>query len=214
MTIAARHGADLSDGAAEKLDMRATGHAGFLFRGAKTVYVDPYRLPDGSPKADAILLTHSHAGHCSFADVKKVARVDTVLVWPQETLGRFMLNQSMLLPGETKLVLGVPVTGVAAAVRNDGRHKPEAKWLGFVLEWNGVRVYHAGDADAAPGADVKADVALLPVCAGLMTPAEAVKAAKKVGAREAVPMHGGAPELVEEFRRLAAADGIDVRLVP
>ena len=47
------------------------GHSGFrLSTGRSTVYIDPYRAPEG-PKADLILITHGHYDHFSLQDVER-----------------------------------------------------------------------------------------------------------------------------------------------
>ncbi|MCK5452556.1 MAG: MBL fold metallo-hydrolase, partial [Candidatus Aenigmarchaeota archaeon] len=41
------------------------GHASVMIvSGEKTIYIDPYKVPEDSPKADIILVTHEHYDHC------------------------------------------------------------------------------------------------------------------------------------------------------
>ena len=72
-------------------------------------------------------------------------------------------------------------------------HPRAAAYLGFVVELDGQRVYHAGDTDAIPEMrEVRCDVALLPVSGTyVMTADEAVAACESLAAAMVVPMHYG-----------------------
>ena len=48
------------------------GHDSFRIDGKATIYVDPWNLSAGAPKADLILITHDHYDHCSPDDVANV----------------------------------------------------------------------------------------------------------------------------------------------
>jgi L-ascorbate metabolism protein UlaG (beta-lactamase superfamily) len=73
------------------------------------------------------------------------------------------------------------------------------------MEMDGHRVYHAGDSDHIPEmADIKTDVALLPVSGTyVMTAVEAIEAAKTLNPKLAIPMHFGTivgdRSMAEEF---------------
>ena len=60
-----------------------------------------------------------------------------------------------------------------------GYRPADGEWLGFVIEMDGVRIYHAGDTDFIPEMkDFTVDIALLPVSGTyVMTAEQAVKAA-------------------------------------
>jgi L-ascorbate metabolism protein UlaG (beta-lactamase superfamily) len=62
------------------------------------------------------------------------------------------------------------------------------------VEIEGVKVYHAGDADFIPEMkDFEVDIALLPVSGTyVMTADQAVKAALAINPKLAIPMHYGA----------------------
>jgi L-ascorbate metabolism protein UlaG (beta-lactamase superfamily) len=105
---------------------------------------------------------------------------------------------------------------------------------GYVVEVDGVRVYHAGDTLAWVGLagvlrDLRVDVALLPIngrdaereaagIVGNMDHREAVELAAEVGCRTLVPMHFGMfasntvdPEIAVAYARSARPD-LEVRL--
>jgi L-ascorbate metabolism protein UlaG (beta-lactamase superfamily) len=180
------------------------GHAGFRIelRGA-TLYVDPYRVPDGMPPADAILITHGHYDHFSPQDVERLSHDRTWLVAPASVAERAAGRVVSIAPGEVlelEHLHGVDVAAVAAYNTSkrdsEGRvfHPREAGWVGFDLNLRGERLYHAGDTDVIPEMDavVGADVALLPVSGKyVMTADEAVEAARRIQPRVAVPMNWG-----------------------
>ena len=42
------------------------GHASFRIEDGKSqIYIDPWKLPAGSPKASVVLVTHGHSDHCA-----------------------------------------------------------------------------------------------------------------------------------------------------
>lgn len=194
------------------------GRSGFLIRKGDSpdfrIYIDPYSLPPGLPVATIVLLTHNHPDHCSVPDVDKISKPETIVVGPADCVCRFRLNQLPLHPGQTKSVLGIPVTGVWAYTLQGTSHPKTSQWLGFVLELEGLRIYHAGDTDRVPElAGLRADVALLPV-SGVLGVEEAVQLARQAGARMAVPMHfeASSNSQAEEFMRLAGEIGIGTHL--
>ena len=70
----------------------------------------------------------------------------------------------------------------------------KSQWVGFILQVDGVSIYHAGDTDSIPEmGEWKVDVALLPVSGTyVMTAEEAAQAAQVIGPKVAIPMHYGA----------------------
>ena len=77
---------------------------------------------------------------------------------------------------------------------NKDFHPNANVWLWFIVEFNGVRLYHAGDTDhIAEMNDFKLNIALLPISGTyVMTAGESVEAAISIGPKLAIPMHIGA----------------------
>ena len=200
------------------------GHDTFRLDGSSTIYIDPWKLPAGARPADLILVTHDHFDHFSAADIASIGSARTTLIGPaavtDQTSG---LTTVTLAPGEAATVGGVTVTAVPAynldKFRGPGEpyHPREAGYLGYVVEMDGLRVYHAGDTDAIPEmSDVRCDVALLPVGGTYtMTADEAAAACDALGAATAVPMHFadivGSQADAERFRELC---GTPVTILP
>ena len=151
------------------------GHAGFRIRAGRAfVYIDPYRVPEGSPPADLILITHGHYDHFSPQDVERLSTKRTWLVGPAAVAERVSGQVHSIAPGESlddELVRGVHVGAVAAYNTSkrdpDGKvfHPRDAGWVGYEVNVWGERLYHSGDTDVIPEMDrvTGVDVALLPV---------------------------------------------------
>jgi L-ascorbate metabolism protein UlaG (beta-lactamase superfamily) len=203
------------------------GHAGFRIRvGRAFVYIDPYRVPEGSPPADLILVTHGHYDHFSPQDVERLSTDRTWLVGPAAVAERVSGQVHSIAPGELledELVRGVHVAAVAAYNTSkrgpDGRvfHPREAGWVGYELNLRGERLYHSGDTDVIPEMDsvTGVDVALLPVSGVyVMTSQEAAEAARRIQPRVAIPMHWGSHiGTVEDARDFAEKATVEVRVL-
>jgi L-ascorbate metabolism protein UlaG (beta-lactamase superfamily) len=192
------------------------GHDTFRIDGKVVVYVDPYQLPDGLPKADVILITHDHFDHLSPADVAKIHKAGTVVVAPKEVAGKLPVTVEVIAAGETKTVAGITVKAVPAYNTNKTFHPQKDGKVGFIITAEGVTYYHAGDTDLIPEmTGLAPDVALLPVSGTyVMTADEAAKAALKIKPKVAVPMHYGAivgsEADAQRFAKLLEGSGIQV----
>jgi L-ascorbate metabolism protein UlaG (beta-lactamase superfamily) len=203
------------------------GHSGFRLRvGRSVVYIDPYRVPGGSPPADLILVTHGHYDHFSPQDVERLSTRDTWLVGPAAVAERVAGRVLSIAPGgqlEDELVRGVHVAAISAynTSKRDGEgrafHPRDAGWVGYELNVRGERLYHAGDTDVIPEMDGVSgvDVALLPVSGVyVMTAHEAAEAARRIQPRVAVPMHWGEHIGTEaDARAFAERAPVEVRIL-
>jgi L-ascorbate metabolism protein UlaG (beta-lactamase superfamily) len=203
------------------------GHSGFRIRAGKAcIYIDPYRVPEGSPPADLILITHGHYDHFSPQDVERLSTKRTWLVGPAAVAERVSGQVHSIAPGELledELVRGVHVGAVAAYNTSkrgpDGNvfHPRDAGWVGYEINLWGERLYHSGDTDVIPEMDrlTGVDVALLPVSGiYVMTAQEAAEAARRIQPRVAVPMHWGSHIGTEEDARAFADKApVDVRIL-
>lgn len=169
------------------------GHDGFRIEGSKTIYIDPFQISSG-PEADLILITHEHFDHCSPDDVAKIQKADTIILTEKDSVAKLSGDVRVMQAGESVTLDDVTIEAVAS-YNTDKDFHPEANgWLGFIVEMDGVRVYHAGDTDVIPEmTSFNVDIALLPVSGTyVMTADQAVKAALDVNPKLAIPMHYGA----------------------
>ena len=200
------------------------GHDSFRLDGSSTVYIDPWKLAADAPPADLILITHDHYDHFSPDDIARLSTPRTTLIGPASVTAQVDGVAAVTLSaGETATVGGVTVTGVPAynidKFRQPGEvfHPRAAGGLGYIVELDGRRIYHAGDTDAIPEMrDVRCDVALLPVSGTyVMTAAEAAEACRMISAAAAVPMHyGDIVGTAADAARFEGLCGIPVRVLP
>lgn len=193
-------------------DLHWIGHSSFRLDEPVIIYIDPWRLPPDSPKADLILVSHEHHDHCSPDDVDRVRTDETTLIANPSAAQKLPPPLTTLRAGESIEIAGVRVEAVPAYNIGKKFHPREAGHLGFILTLGEERLYYAGDADFIPEMEaVECDVALLPVSGTyVMTAEEAAKAAQAIKPKVAVPMHYGAGvvgtvEDAQTFERLASA---------
>lgn len=169
------------------------GHDAFRIDAEKVLYFDPYQISTG-PKADLILVSHDHFDHCSPEDIAKIQRPDTVIVTEKDCAKKLKGDVRILKVGETLVESGIMVEAVPSYNTDKDFHPRKNGWLGFIVEVEGVRIYHAGDSDFIQEMkDFQVDIALLPVSGTyVMTADQAVKAAMAIQPKLAIPMHYGA----------------------
>ncbi len=168
-------------------------HAGFKIKGSKVVYIDPYDIPKGSglEKADYILVTHDHFDHLDLSSIHELSTSNTTVIVPCGCVIEGYRTCELELGKETNLD-GILVRCVPAYNIDKSFH-PKGKGVGWILEMDGIRIYHAGDTDFIPEMrEVEVDVALIPVGGTYtMDLKDAKKAIKEIKAEKIVPMHFG-----------------------
>ncbi|MGE5042416.1 MAG: MBL fold metallo-hydrolase [Candidatus Levyibacteriota bacterium] len=179
------------------------GNAGFSFvdkSGKRIYYIDPYHLPHKDlPKADIIFITHAHPDHLSEGDIDKLLKEDTVVVATPDSLETLKITQKKfpVEPNNYYDIGGFKFQTVPAYNLKPERlsfHPKENKWVGYVFELNGKKIYHAGDTDFIPEmrefSKWHLDVAMLPMGGHYtMDVVEMIEAAKAIQAKTVIPMH-------------------------
>ncbi len=169
------------------------GHDGFRIDTGKTIYFDPYQI-EGGPEADLILVSHDHFDHCSPEDVAKIQGKKTVIVTEKDSAKKLSGDVRVIKPGDSLTIDGVKIEAVPSYNTDKDFHPKGNNWLGFLVEIDGVKVYHTGDADFIPEMnDLEVDIAFIPVSGTyVMTSEQAVQAARAINPKVAIPMHYGA----------------------
>ncbi len=166
-------------------------HAGFMIKGSVVIYIDPYGINRELEKADLILITHDHFDHMDLKSIRLLSKEDTVMVHPSGCIVEGYESCPLSI-GEGRNVKGIEVKAVPAYNVNKPYHK-KGEVVGYVLNVDGVRIYHAGDTDRIPEMKgIEVDVALLPIGGTYtMDVKEAIEVTKDVKAKVFVPMHYG-----------------------
>ncbi len=172
------------------------GSACVRIAGSRVIYIDPADPVKiaSAPKADLILVTHSHPDHFSPAALDRLRTPSTWIVTvadcARQLEGRPRVK--VVSPGEKLSVAGVTIEAVPAYTTVSPVHARARGWVGFVLTVDGVRVYHSGDTSYIP--EMKAlrdiDIAFFTVRPPYqMSGSEMVAAAEAIRPRVAIPIH-------------------------
>lgn len=193
------------------------GHASFRINGGKTIYIDPWKLPDGvGGDGDIVLVTHDHYDHCNPEDIKKALAPSGELVVAECCREMLPKANQYVLPYMNINVMGINIYVTAAYNTSKKFHLREYGHVGYIINLDGVSIYNTGDTDAFPHMrDLSCDIVILPVSGTyVMTPAEAVDACNMLHPKVAIPMHWGDPDVVgtisdaERFSRLAPCETV------
>lgn len=198
--------------------------AGYLWQGdGRTIYIDPWDVPEDQPPADVIFITHAHFDHYSPDDLGRLSREQTVLVAPHDIARELSGEVVAVAPGDVVEAGGVKTQVVPAYNVVEDRldaHPKSNNWVGYILRLGDRDYFHAGDTDHLPELEeVRADVTFLPIGGSgfTMDAREAGALARTISPEVAVPMHyGGHVEgcgLVSDadvFRREAAPVHVEV----
>jgi L-ascorbate 6-phosphate lactonase len=208
-----------------RLGLAWLGGAGFVFKTAsgRVVAVDPY-LSDSldsyyswkrlalSPipmapselRADLVLATHAHEDHLDPETVPELVRTSRAIIAGPATCVEAMRSWGVpeeriveINRGERRQIAGIDVAAVLAHhVSPAGAQTPDA--VGYVLDLDGIVVYHTGDSLYHPDLPQQARSFrphLLLVCIngqyGNMNPEEAARLAREIEPAAVVPMHWG-----------------------
>lgn len=213
----------------KNLEIERLNHAAFKIKGGgKVIYFDPFKIPAGDiEKADIVFVSHEHFDHCSPDDLKKIVGAETVVVaisaCKDNLSGLDVKEIKYVKPGDGLEIQGIKIEVVPAYNLNKFRspgvpfHPKEDGKVGFIVEIDGTRIYHAGDTDGIPEMEnlQNIDVALLPISGiYVMTVEEAVAAAEVIKPKLVVPMHYG--DIVgtsEDAQRFKELSSVSVEII-
>ncbi|MFX1533292.1 MAG: MBL fold metallo-hydrolase [Promethearchaeota archaeon] len=201
------------------ITFRWLGHDGFqLKKAGKIIYIDVFQLTQTDlEKADVVIATHEHGDHFSQNDIAKVVDPQkTTLITTKQaeemTKAMKVKEVKIVKPGDSLTLHNFTFEFVPAYNINKFRdpekgipfHPKEDQKIGVIIDFEGTRVYHAGDTDHIPEMKTfKTDIALLPVSGTyVMTAEEAVEAVESLKAASdlklVIPMHYGSGVVGDE----------------
>jgi L-ascorbate metabolism protein UlaG (beta-lactamase superfamily) len=190
----------------------------------KFIYIDPFQLTEPE-KATMILITHSHFDHFSIEEISKVANHDTRIYAPKECCDKLksqgFKNIVEVVPGQSLTYEGINIETVSAYNTIKNNHPRDKKWVGYVLNLGGIKIYHPGDTNRIPEMQtITCDIAFMPLgqTYTMQNVQEAADAITDVKAKVAIPFHYGIYEGAEDnalqFKQLLTNKAITIIKVP
>ena len=191
----------------------------------KHIYVDPVGdfAWEKMPKADAVLITHSHYDHFEMATVEKIADEKCAILCDKTSAEAFEHDCTTMLPGGVAEPFeGLSVRAVAAYNISEGHtdfHPKSREDCGYVLTLGGTTIYIAGDTE--DNDDVLSlqgiDIVFLPVNQPYtMTVEQASRVVKAIKPTIFYPYHYGQVEEKTDIEALkSAVEGVtEIRVFP
>ena len=175
------------------------------------VYVDPLEIKGKQGDADLILITHSHYDHFSMADIAALRKDSTRFVVPSSMKGDMekngfdMTEYLCMEAGDRISAAGIYISAVPAYNKLKPFHPRRNRWLGYVIDVDGMRIYAAGDTDALKeNTSISCDIALVPIGGTYtMNPKEAAAFINEIKPGTVIPTHYGSivgkPSDADEF---------------
>lgn len=191
---------DLVKTSAGDLEITFIGHGTlmFIFQ-KKVVHVDPWgKLADypALPKADLILVTHSHGDHLDPDAIAAVSTEKTVRVFARDCI-QTLKEGIPMGNGDVKTVCGLTIEAIPAynlAHKRDSGEPfhPKGNGNGYLITFGNKRIYVAGDTENTPEMKALKDIAVAFLPMNLpytMTPEMVADAAKAFRPNILYPYH-------------------------
>ncbi|MCX7857134.1 MAG: MBL fold metallo-hydrolase [Deltaproteobacteria bacterium] len=205
------------------LEINFIGHGTLMMKWKdKIIHVDPYgKVGDYSklPKADLILVSHEHYDHFDIEAIKKIMKPDTVIVYTKKCEEK-LKGGIVITNGEKKTIFDIQIEAVPAyniAHKRDTGvpFHPKGEGNGYVLTFDNVRIYVAGDTENIP--EMKElkniDIAFLPMnLPYTMTPEMVKDAALMIKPKVLYPYHYGDTDPKRLVELLKGFHEIEVRI--
>ncbi len=148
------------------------GHGSLMLQiNGKTIQVDPYsEVADYAtvPKADMILITHSHYDHLDKTALEKIIKANTKFI-STELVAKELNEVEVLRNGDTTtweniLIEAFPAYNIRQMNPSGNPFHPKGEGNGYILNFGDFRLYIAGDTELIPEMKSlgKIDIAFLP----------------------------------------------------
>ncbi|MBD5549616.1 MAG: MBL fold metallo-hydrolase [Lachnospiraceae bacterium] len=139
--------------------------------GSEILYFDPFQVEEALHDADIIFITHEHYDHFEPDSIAKVKNENTFLAAP-ESMKEKVISESGIAPDrclfcepdEIHKLGDIVIKTIPAYNKLKPFHTKGKKWLGYIVDMNGIRYYVAGDTDVNEDIrKVQCDVAMVPI---------------------------------------------------
>ena len=204
--------------------VRPVNHASFVMQWEETmIYNDPVganSLYSAFPKANLILVSHTHGDHFAAATLSFVRATNGIIIAPQavynQLSGASRTATIVLTNGASTNVLGINVEAVPAYNSNH----PRGSGNGYVVTIGGKRFYMAGDTGDVVEMRALQNIDVAFLCMNIpftMNVSAAASAARDFRPRVLYPYHyrnqDGTYANLSELKRLIGTEhGIEVRV--
>ncbi len=173
----------------------------------KTLYFDPFKIEESTHDADIIFITHEHYDHFDPESISKIKNDNTIVVGPksmEDIIGNIEFKDYIYLnPNEEINIAGINIKTIPAYNNEKSFHPRENNWLGYIISYNSILYYIAGDTDKTKENEtVKCDIAFVPIGGYYtMDVNEATKLLEIMNPKVVIPIHYGSIVGDKEFGR-------------
>lgn len=182
------------------------------------IHIDPHTSVDYSsyPKADMVLITHSHGDHFNAGKIMQVTKPSTRIFGPEPVVdGSRELTIELLRYGDVSTVREIRIE-VIPAYNIVKEFHPRGFNNGYLITIAGKSIFISGDSECTE--EMKAlesiDLAFLPIDGRFtMSPDEAADCFRSLAPEIAVPYHQNQSDPVEIRALLADVPEIEVRVL-
>ena len=163
----------------------------------KILYFDPYKINDSRHDADIIFITHDHYDHFDIDSINNVKNDNTVVVAPasmKNDVDNISFKDYIYLnPYDEINIDNIIVSTVPSYNINKSFHPKSNNWLGYIVTYNNIKYYIAGDTDkTSDNEKVNCDIAFIPIGGTYtMNVDEAVELVKIINPKVVIPIHYG-----------------------
>ncbi len=179
----------------ENLEFQWIDHSTIKIKSPEIIlYIDPWSkvLKGNEEKADIILISHSHFDHLDLEAIKNLSKENTQIVCDKLSSQKILQkNVKVLSEKDNYEFKGINILPVPSYNITKQFH-PRGFSIGFVIEFENLRIYYAGDTDLIREMTSlgKINVAILPIGGKYtMDQKEAVDAVKLINPEFIIPVH-------------------------
>ena len=163
----------------------------------KIVYFDPYKIESNTHDADIIFITHNHYDHMDSESINKIKNDNTIIVAPksmEDIIKNIEFKEYIFLnPNEEVNIGSINIKTIPAYNIIKTFHPRENNWLGYIVTYNNITYYIAGDTDKTnENEKIKCDIAFIPIGGHFtMDINEAAELIRIINPKIVVPIHYG-----------------------
>lgn len=163
----------------------------------KIIYFDPYKIENNKHDADIIFITHNHYDHMDTESIEKIKNNNTIIIAPksmEKVIKNIEFKDYIFLnPSDEINIYNFNVKTIASYNINKTFHPRKNNWLGYIVTYNNISYYIAGDTDKTEENEkVKCDIAFIPIGGHFtMDVSEAEELIRIINPKIVIPIHYG-----------------------